>query len=320
MRQGYTPIFRNTLTSRIWALPDAQLRVWLWMQLHCDPEGFVCADLAGVAIAARVSASDAREALEVLALPDADADPEDPYEGRIIERVPKGWRVLGFEQQRELCKRETRNARNRRYMQNARAAAAANDVVADVAPVSPAKTGVAPTTTTLTTKPFPSEDRGESPAPAPIEASGTRTVWKDLKGWAMSPSLRSEAVMAGVPKDDIDGYLKRLGNGPIGGSRGVFDRDDYVREMFGKWRTWSEIERAKAPTSVTKTPSKLGADGMPPWVRKEHREYAKTHGLDLKALAVRFNREHHVPPRCMSPGDAAKDFTQFLRLRSQEAA
>lgn len=320
MRQNYTPIFRSTLTSRVWALPDAHRVVWLWLQLHCDPEGFVCADLAGVAIAARVSAQDARDALEVLSLPDADADPEDPHEGRIIERVPKGWRVLSFGEQRELARREARNARNAGYMR-ANRARAANDVepVAQSVPSDhPHSENVSPNTKKQK-QTNSSEDRRESPLPPvahPLqEASGTRTVWRDLKGWAMSASLRSEAVMAGVPDGDIDGYVSRLGNGPIGGTRGVFDRDDYVRGFFGKWRTWSEIERAKAPAPGS--PVAASVKGMPPWVRKEHQRLA---GAELKALAQRFAKEHHIPPSCLKPAEAATAFTKFLERQPKEAA
>lgn len=327
MRHSYTPVFKDVLTSRVWALPDAQLRVWLWLTLNADPEGFVCADLAGVAVAARVSAQDAREALDVLALPDADADPADPFEGRIIERVRRGWRVLVAEDNRELAKSEAKKARQRRYMKAARVAdgAAANDTTHAELTSEPAELPVD------ATKPIPkpktkpsSEDGGDLPLPPPSlqqvsplrEAQGTPTVWRTLEGWTMSPELRSEALMAGVPADFIEDYLRRLRNGPIGGTRGVLDRDDYVRSMFGKWRTWSEVERAKAPKG---TPAPV-VTGFPRWVRKEHVEYLAGDRGTLKVFAQRFAQEHHIPPRCLHANEAATAFGLFLKAAIRNGA
>lgn len=322
MRHSYTPIFKDILTSRVWALPDAHLRVWLWLTVNADPEGFVCADLAGVAVAARVSAQDARDALDVLALPDADAAPDDPFEGRIIERVRRGWRVLGVESNRELAKHEAKKARQRRYMKAAREADAltANDIAAidDLVKLTsePAALPVDAPKPTPKSKPKPSsENGGDLPLPplqeaTPLqEAQGTPTVWRTLAGWTMSPELRSEALMAGVPADFVEDYLRRLRNGPIGGTRGVLDRDDYVRGMFGKWRVWSETERAKAP----KHEPAPGVVGFPPWVRKEHVEYLASDRKTLKVFAQRFTQEHHIPPRCLHASEAATAFGLFLK-------
>ncbi len=340
MRQQYTPIFAKVLASRLWALSPATRCVWLWLELRCDPEGYMCTDVAGVAIGAHVTGSEAREALEVLSLEDADADPQDPHQGRLIERVPGGWRVLGFEEARELAKAEGRRARARRYMATSRAAAkdmatkAANDIDAalldaahaigfadGVDAVTPGVPSMTPPKPKPKPKPFSPEDRRESPEPPPAaslhEAQGARTVWRDLSGWTMTPGLRGEAVMAGVPAEDIDGYLVRLANGPIGGTRGVFDRDGYVRSMFGKWRLWSETERAKRPQG-TKAPAEV--KGMPPWVRQSHRDQLQQLGLELKTEAKRFATTHHIPPSCINQHDAAKAFTAFIARIAKEAA
>ncbi len=177
MRQQYTPIFRSILTSRVWALSPAHRCVWMWLQLHADPEGYVCADVTGVAMGARVTGTEAREALELLALPDADAEPDDPHEGRIIERVSKGWRVLDYEASRELAKREARNARNRRYMRTARAKGPANDTEAAAVEAlvelttEPSDTGVpcgpnvAPPKPKPKSKPKTISEDGDSPLP-----------------------------------------------------------------------------------------------------------------------------------------------------------
>lgn len=332
MRHQYTPVFRDVLTSRVWALPHAHLRVWLWLQLMHDPEGYVCADLAGVAIGARVEGKEAREALEVLSLPDADASPDDPTEGRLIERVPRGWRVLGVEDSRELVKAETRKARQRRYMKAHRAAAANDTDKAAIAefleltsepvalPVSPPKP---------TPKPKPREEGEDSPLPPVVAESAfpeapvvvpapSRVIHAIPAAWLPSESLRADAAIAGVQK--FDEHLASLRGGPIGGTRGVFEDalEDYVRGFFGKWRTWEETDRAKA-TSATRRPweeppaeePKDLVAGMPRWVRQRHMVLVDAPGR-LRQLAKKFARTHHIPPDSLDVNIALQAFDQFL--------
>lgn len=278
MRQQYTPIFARIISSRLWALSPATRCVWLWLELRCDPEGYMSTDVAGVAIGAHVTGSEAREALEVLSLEDADADPEDPNKGRLIERVPGGWRVLGFEEQRDLAKREARNARTRRYMANSRAAA--KGVANDVAPVTPSEPIDTPPKTkpTPTTKTFPSE--GESP---PTPSGRSVSLDKLPESWQPSASLRAEAVMAGVT--DLDARILSLRTGPIGGHRGVLpdQLDNYIRSFFGTWKTWGETDRAKAASAAK--PRAGGRWDAVPLLEPtdKHRAFAKKHGLDLDA-------------------------------------
>lgn len=344
MRHQYTPIFRDVLTSRVWALSDAHLRVWLWLQLMADPEGYVCADLAGVAIGARVPGQDAREALELLALPDADACPDDPNEGRIIERVTRGWRILGVEASRDLVKAETRKARQRRYMKTARARAANDQDVADVQALlgltsEPSGLPVSPPIPTPKPKPT-SEDGGIPPTPiddidkqwldslpAHAEAvarvvSPSRVIHAIPAAWQPSESLRADAAIAGVAR--LDERLMSLRSGPIGGVRGVFERDleDYVRSFFGKWRTWEETDRAKEAASkeraskkpweepAAKPPEDL-VKGFPRWVRQRHEALAGS-TAKLRQAAKRFAQSHHIPPDNLDVNLAAQAFEQFL--------
>lgn len=295
MRQQYTCIFKRTLSSRVWVLPTAHRCVWLWLKLAADPEGFVCADVAGVAYGAHVTGPEARDALEVLAMADADADPEDPHEGRIIERVRGGWRVLGCEQDRELAKLEGKRARTRQYMRNARSRAA-NDVTTE-GHSDPETVTVTPPKPTPITKPNAVEDNSGSPLPpkgsvvvAPpshIEVSKGLFVSREtleqsllepkappsrdvapqstdtLPGvlrripddWSPSEALRAAAAMAGVT--DFDARIDSLRTGTIGGNRGVLidQLEKYISGFFGKWKTWAETDRAKARAAAAAPPS-----------------------------------------------------------------
>lgn len=283
MRHQYTPIFRDVLTSRVWALPDAHLRVWLWLQLQADPEGCVCADLAGVALGARVSAQDARGALTVLALADADADPSDVNEGRLIVRVPGGWQVLGVDERRSLAKREGQKARNRKYMQGYRARVA-NDT-------EPTESPLPSTVDAPKPKPKPLSSEGEDP-PTPLVVEDpptellapTRTIHAIPATWQPSGSLRAEAAIAGVSK--LDEHVASLRTGPVGGARGLFESalDDYVRSFFGKWRTWEETDRAKAAAAAKPRGQSYRAPTVTFEPTAKHRAYAAKHSLPLDEL------------------------------------
>ena len=332
MRHSYTPIFKDVLTSRVWALPDAHLRVWLWLQLQADPEGFICADVTGVAVGARVSGKDAREALEVLSLADADADPRDPDEGRLIARVPGGWCVLGVDERNEQVRRESKRARNNSYMRAYRARAA-NDSITESSPnvtQSAVPASRAPASDLESSLENPKSGAAADPdyleraqtvpavaaaaAAANVELIGFDAYERQAQSygttlvppsvvyaipatWQPSQSLRDDATMAGV--SNLDERLAVLRSGPIGGVRGVFENaiEDYVRALFGKWRTWDETDRAKANKprgqsyrdrpEDTLTTTQAASAFRP---SADHENFCAKHNLDL-THAVKLYRQ-----------------------------
>ena len=293
MRQQYTCIFKRTLSSRVWVLPTAHRCVWLWLKLAADPEGFVCADVAGVAYGAHVTGAEAREALEVLALPDADADPEDPHEGRIIERVKGGWRVLGCEEDRDLAKLESKRARTRQYMRNNRAR-----VANDVTPPShsdPVTVTVTPPIPTPKPTPKPNAVVEDNNSKSPLPPVGVAAVVisaridKIPEDWTLSDELRAEAAMAGVV--DVDARVAALRLGPIGGTRGIFpDKlDSYISGCIKNWKVWGETERAKARAAAAAPPSSRSRFVTPaPEPKAKHLRVAKRFGIDLGPIIAQL--------------------------------
>lgn len=268
MRNPYTCIFRRTLTSRIWSLSPETRCVWLWLRLAADPEGFVTADLAGVATGANVEPAAARRAMEGFESPDPDAHPDDPHEGRMVRRVRGGWLILDFEEERELARNEARNARNARYAR-ARRARERNegyDTVANDTDVTPSVPSEPPTKTTPTptTKTLVSND-----TKTPLPPGGTVSVsLSELpEDWTPSDELRAEATMAGVTQ--LDKHIESLRTGPIGGRRGVLPHklDGYIRGLFGTWKTWEETERSKAHAASKRV--EAAATGKKPWEAPE---------------------------------------------------
>lgn len=348
MRHQYTCIFSEVLTSRMWAQPTATRAVWLWFQLSADPEGFVPATTSGVAIGAHVTESEAREALSFLESQDIEVDAEDdPWLGQVLERVPRGWRVIGFEADRARAKREGEKARNRRYMAARRAAdkAAANDTErppepVSVVPVTPDPTKMDVPKPIPKPKPKPSSSEGGD-LPLPPAAEGAQGAYlSNPASWQPVPKvitqipadfeldaeLRMAAKLAGVR--DPDASLAKLRQGPIGGNRGIFASElrAYIRDTcIPKWRQIEEAERFKGGKFPGNTPTPEAAPaprvkGMPPWVYESHKVCCDLYELDLKAEAKAFAKSHHIPPKNLQPNDAAQAFTEYLLKRAREAA
>jgi hypothetical protein len=338
MRNPYTPVFRRTLQSRIWALSPSTRCVWLWLRLIADPEGYVNADLAGVAAGANVTPDEARRAMEGFLAPDPDADPEDPHEGRVLERVRGGWLIIDYAPSVELARSESRNARNAQYARARRAREAAEreearayidleEVAAnDAEPteghadarVAPYKSRsrskllssegedspLPPTVPSVSPSVEESAEAPSAPTPPPAMAPPSRDVAPQSTNevgvlpavirsvpsdWSAPEELVAEAIMAGLTRESFDRRLADLRLGPIGGARGVLAHqlESYIRSFFGKWKAWEETDRAKARAAAAAPPSSRRQFIPPtPEPKPKHVNYAKAHGIDLKAVVA----------------------------------
>lgn len=84
-----------------------------------DADGVVRASIGGLAHAARVTREDCAAALATLESPDPDSRSEE-FEGRRIEKIDGGFRLLNFPKYREARSDEERKEYMRLYMQNYR--------------------------------------------------------------------------------------------------------------------------------------------------------------------------------------------------------
>lgn len=92
---GYSKLFSSIVTSSIWCEDNITLRVWIAMLATCDANGIVEGSIPGFASLARVSTGEMRSAIERLLSPDPDSrTPE--HEGRRIEAIRGGWRILNY--------------------------------------------------------------------------------------------------------------------------------------------------------------------------------------------------------------------------------
>jgi hypothetical protein len=92
---GYSKLFSSIINSSIWCEPHATRIVWVTMMAMCDAEGVIDGSIPGVAHSAQVSILEMEEALDCLTSPDQYSRTPD-NEGRRIETVPGGWRILNY--------------------------------------------------------------------------------------------------------------------------------------------------------------------------------------------------------------------------------
>lgn len=104
---GYTKLFSEIITSTIWAEPDEIRIVWITMLALKDKWGVVGATVPGLAHLARVETEVCRKAIDKFLGPDGDSRTPD-NEGRRIEVVDGGWRILNHEKYRRLMSADER--------------------------------------------------------------------------------------------------------------------------------------------------------------------------------------------------------------------
>jgi hypothetical protein len=145
----YNKIFTKILDSSIWLEPTTTRIVWITMIAAMDENGFCqFAAVGNLAGRARVTAEEARKAVEILESPDPESS-DDDNEGRRIERVPGGWIVLNAPKYRAIVTRvnaqERTKERVRRFREKNKPVTAGNaHVTQGNAPVTPCNDPVTP--------------------------------------------------------------------------------------------------------------------------------------------------------------------------------
>jgi len=97
---GYSKLFSSIVTSSIWCEDDKTLRVWFAMLALTDASGTVEGSVPGFAHVARVTIPEMEHAVEILSAPDPYSRTPD-NEGRRIEAIPGGWRIMNYAAYRE---------------------------------------------------------------------------------------------------------------------------------------------------------------------------------------------------------------------------
>lgn len=300
---GYTKLFGSIVHSTIWREPAHVRLVWVTMLALADKNGVVEASIPGLADVARVSLDDCLDALARFQKPDLFSRNK-ASGGRRIEELQGGWRLLNHGHYRALMSRDEQKEKDRLRKQEERAAAKLSKACPDLSENVP-------------------EVRHSEAAPSPdpdpkAEGSGTLpAVWFTLEGWEPTEALRGEAIVAGVSPEDFDRRLADLRTGPIGGKRGVLDRDAYVRAQFPKWATWGASERLEASRALTggRRPTATGPTWEP---NAKHKAFCAAKRLPFAELVARYKRSGGADKRSVE--DTHKDFgARLMKVARGEA-
>lgn len=236
MSRTFTKLFSSITESTIWCEPDHTRIVWIAMLAMADHAGRVWSSIPGLANRARVPIESVEQALETFLSPDPYSRTPD-HEGRRIEPIDGGWRLLNHAKYRTIRDEESIKESKRRYINERRAA----------------ERGVEKSRTESN-----SVERGRANAEADTESDKARSKEK-----ASAPSAkRGQRLPADWTPSDADVAFAE-------GERVNWRREaesfrDFWHSKAGKdaaktdwaatWRNW--IRRAARTTGPTQAPAK----------------------------------------------------------------
>lgn len=119
MSMTFTKLFTSITESTVWCESDRVRLVWITMLAMADRRGRVWGSIPGLANRARVPVDDCRDALKRLLAPDPDSRTKE-HEGRRIEEIDGGWRLLNYEKYRAIRDSESIKESKRSYMARVR--------------------------------------------------------------------------------------------------------------------------------------------------------------------------------------------------------
>lgn len=120
MSDTYTKLFSSLTASTIVSEPLATRWLWVTMLAMADARGAVYAAIPGLARIANITLPETEEALRCFLAPDAYSRTQD-NDGRRIERIDGGWRLLNHGKYSAIRSAEERRDYMREYMARKRA-------------------------------------------------------------------------------------------------------------------------------------------------------------------------------------------------------
>jgi hypothetical protein len=107
MGKGYAKLFQKILDSTIWREDDKTRIVWITLLAMSDQDGIVDAAMPSIADRARVDIPACKAALDKFLAPEEYSRTTE-FEGRRIEKVGNGYKLLNHKKYREMMSLEHR--------------------------------------------------------------------------------------------------------------------------------------------------------------------------------------------------------------------
>lgn len=119
MSMTFTKLFTSITESSVWVADDHTRLMWITMLAMADKYGRVFGSIPGLANRARVPLEGAEKAIKAFLSPDPYSRTKD-HEGKRIEEIDGGWRLLNHSKYRQMRDDEHRREQNRIYKQRSR--------------------------------------------------------------------------------------------------------------------------------------------------------------------------------------------------------
>jgi len=116
---GWSPLWDKLVMSSIWSESKDVKILWITLLALKDRDGKVKGSLIGLANSARLTTKEAETALKVLMSPDPYSSSK-AHDGRRVEEIAGGWKVLNHEAYRDMIQTEYRREYNRLKQQEYR--------------------------------------------------------------------------------------------------------------------------------------------------------------------------------------------------------
>lgn len=117
----YTPLFSKIVDSSLWMEPPHVVKLFLTMLALKDADHVVRFNAYGLCRRSNLSETEVAEGLEILANPDRRRMEPQANDGRRIERVAEGYRILSGEFYQTLMRKVNRDAYKARKQREYRA-------------------------------------------------------------------------------------------------------------------------------------------------------------------------------------------------------
>ena len=228
MAVTFTKLFSSITASTIWLEDDQTRIVWITLLAMANKNGCVFASVPGLAKMAGVPVESTRKALAKFQAPDPDSRSKE-HEGRRLEEIDGGWRLLTYAKHRSIRDEEERREYLKEYMRDYRkqkALTKRNDV-----------NHSEPSLTQAEAEAEAEADKGQAPPDQPPLNYAVKLI-DDLE---MCDSMANRMVIEAAVKAQI----KAGKSGPsayqflLGHAKDAIDRGDIIDKFWfedSKWK------------------------------------------------------------------------------------
>lgn len=249
MSKNFVKLFSSITESTVWCEPHATRIVWITMLAMADSRGRVSASVPGLANRARVSIEECEQALQRFQEPDSYSRTID-HDGRRIERIDGGWRLLNYSKYRDLRDDESRREYQRNWDRENRVRPSDDPTANPTNPTNPTNSRPSPTQEEVEVE---EEKRGK---PRAGRATRLPADWKpDPAGVEFCRSRRPDLDLDVTVERFRDYWVAKAG------------KDGLKLCWSATWRNWVRNERRVVPTGRQAALEASNAKAGDRWLR-----------------------------------------------------